>query len=620
VPEWLRPYVLVLAEFVVVVGVVAAILSVAGLKAAPFCSLLLVLFVIAAAWHGYGPGFLNCFLTLFVVPRLLLPHRPHAVDLIQLALLLLTLFLVSRLGVTTRRAAATRAKALDESETRYRLLFENSPQPMWVYDRETLRFLTVNDTAIQSYGYSREEFLGMTLRDIRPEEDIPKLLEATATPLTGFNREGQAWRHRKKDGQIISVEISEHTIVFDGSPACLVMAIDITERIRLEEQFRQSQRLETVGRLAGGVAHDFNNLLTIIVGYAEMLLTNPDAAPFAAEITEIQHAGERAADLTRQLLAFSRRQALRLSVMDVNAVVGDTEKMLRRLIGENIELVTNLSPNLGLIQADSGQIQQVIRNLVVNSRDAMPERGTVLIETRNVDLDEGYRAQHPGVEPGPHIFLAVSDTGTGMSPEVRAQIFEPFFTTKNPGKGTGLGLATVYGIVKQLGGWIWVYSEPGRGTSFKIYFPRSDEKPSKTKQVEATGLRGRETILVVEDEEEVLKLAMSGLRGYGYSVHGVGTGVEALNFCREFSGAIDLLLTDVVMTDMNGRQVAERIRELRPDTKVLFMSGYTANVIAHGGVLDADVECLLKPFTPESLARKIREVLGEKGEARSSNS
>jgi len=378
--------------------------------------------------------------------------------------------------------------------------------------------------------------------------------------------------------------------------------------------------MEAFGQLAGGVAHDFNNLLTIIVGYAEMLLTNPDAAPFAAEITEIQHAGERAADLTRQLLAFSRRQALRLSVMDVNAVVGDTEKMLRRLIGENIELVTNLSPNLGLIQADSGQIQQVIMNLVVNSRDAMPERGTVLIETRNVDLDEGYRAQHPGVEPGPHILLAVSDTGTGMSPEVRAQIFEPFFTTKNPGKGTGLGLATVYGIVKQLGGWIWVYSEPGRGTSFKIYFPRSDEKPSKTKQVEATGLRGRETILVVEDEEEVLKLAMSGLRGYGYSVHGVGTGVEALNFCREFSGAIDLLLTDVVMTDMNGRQVAERIRELRPDTKVLFMSGYTANVIAHGGVLDADVECLLKPFTPESLARKIREVLGEKGEARSSNS
>jgi hypothetical protein len=504
-------------------------------------------------------------------------------------------------------------EALEDSEHRYRLLFENNPQPMWVYDQQTLAFLTVNDTAIRSYGFTREEFLGMTLRDIRPEEDIPKLLDATTVPSTEFRREGP-WRHRKKDGQIITVEITQHAFLFGERSACLVMATDITDRLRLEEQFQQAQRLESVGRLAGGVAHDFNNLLTVINGYAEMLLNEaPATGQTVEELREIRTAGERAAGLTQQLLAFSRRQAVQLSVININTVVSDTEKLLQRLIGEDIEFIARLSPDLGLIQADPGQIQQIVMNLAINSRDAMPNGGTILIETSNVTLDESYRAQHEGVRPGPHVMLAVTDTGSGMSSEVRARIFEPFFTTKALGKGTGLGLATVYGMVKQCGGWIWVYSEADRGTTFKIYLPRTDKPLSLAKPALAVELHGDETILVVEDEAEVRKLALAGLASFGYSVHGASCGREALAFCREFGGTIDLVVTDVVMTDMNGREVARRIAEMRPSARILFMSGYTANVIAHHGVLDADVQCLQKPFTPESMARKVRDVLGPKG-------
>ncbi len=754
-PDWLRPYVVALTELLGITIVVAALLQIFGTKASPFCSLLLVLFVICAAWNGYGAGLLVSGLALFVVPRLLAPDRPQHIDPIQLALLVVILLLVSRLATTMRRTeallrenaadmekrAAERSvdlqraeegrarlaaivessddaiigktvegtitswnrgaellygytsqemvgqpistlapaesaaeiksilaqirngevvqhfetlrlhknrkplvvsltispirdsqgviqgastiardmtaqrkvqQALTESEQRYRLLFDSNPQPMWVYDQATLAFLAVNDTAVRSYGFTREEFLGMTLRDIRPEEDIPKLLEATAVPPTELNREGP-WRHRKKDGEVITVEIAEHPVAFGDRPGCLVMASDITERIRLEEQFRQAQRLESVGRLAGGVAHDFNNLLTVINGYAEMLLE--DAAVTGAstdELTEIRKAGERAAGLTQQLLAFSRRQTVQVSVININTVVMDTEKMLRRLIGEDVELITRLTADLGSILADPGQIQQIIMNLAVNSRDAMPEGGTLIIETSNVDLDESYRAQHPGVTPGPHIMLAITDTGVGMSPEISARIFEPFFTTKELGKGTGLGLATVYGMVKQGQGWIWVYSEPGRGTTFKIYLPRTDQEPSQARPVVKADLHGSETILVVEDEEEVRKLALAGLRGFGYSVYGAGSGREALAFCRDFSQTIHIVVTDVVMTDMNGREVATQISLVRPDASILFMSGYTANVIAHRGVLDAGVQYLQKPFTPESLARKVREVLSLK--------
>jgi two-component system cell cycle sensor histidine kinase/response regulator CckA len=503
-------------------------------------------------------------------------------------------------------------QALEDSEHRYRLLFENNPQPMWVYDRETLAFLTVNDTAVRSYGYRRDEFLGMTVNDLRPKGDVPSLPEAATAQKTELIQAGP-WRHRTKDGQIIHVEIAEHPIVFGERSACLAQATDVTERTRLEEQLRQAQRLESVGRLAGGVAHDFNNLLTVINGYAEMLLNDASVGESAREaLGQIRQAGERAAGLTGQLLAFSRRQVLQPVVLNINTVVNDTETLLRRLIGEDIVLVTSLSADLGLVRADAGQMQQIIMNLAVNSRDAMPNGGNLHIETSNVTLDEDYRSEHHGVRRGPHVMLAVSDTGLGMSPEIRARIFEPFFTTKEIGKGTGLGLATVYGMVKQGGGWIWVYSEPGRGTTFKIYLPRTDEPLSpKTLSIQADA-RGSETILVVEDEVEVRTLAVAGLESFGYLVYGASTGKEALDLCRELADKIDVVVTDVVMPDMNGREVARQIAEIHPGARILFTSGYTADVIAHRGELDADVDYLPKPFTPESLARKIREILSHK--------
>jgi two-component system cell cycle sensor histidine kinase/response regulator CckA len=502
-------------------------------------------------------------------------------------------------------------KALEDSEQRYRVLFESNPQPMWVYDQETLEFLTVNDTAVHNYGYTREEFLRMTLRDIRPEDDIPKLVEAMAIPTSGFKQAG-VWRHRKKNGQIITVEIAEHHIIFGGRMGCLVLAADITERIQLEEQFRQAQRMESVGRLAGGVAHDFNNLLTVINGYAEMLLSGQNAGEsITAAVTHIRDAGDRAAGLTRQLLAFSRRQVIQPAVININTVVHDTETLLRRLIGEDVELITRLAPDLGSVLADPGQIQQIVMNLAINSRDAMPDGGTLHIETTNVILDQSYEEEHPEVRPGPHVMLAVTDSGCGISPEIRERIFEPFFTTKDLGKGTGLGLATVYGMVKQGGGWIWVYSEPGRGTTFKIYLPRTDEPLSFITRVVSGDLRGSETILVVEDQIEVRTLAVAGLTAFGYEVHAAGTGKEALAFCHEFAGDLDLVITDVVMPDMNGREVAQQVALLRPKSRIVFMSGYTADVIAHRGVLDTGVEYLQKPFTPASLARKIREILAK---------
>jgi two-component system cell cycle sensor histidine kinase/response regulator CckA len=508
--------------------------------------------------------------------------------------------------------AQSRAQqALEESEQRYRVLFENNPQPMWVYDQETLEFLTVNDTAVHNYGYTREEFLRMTIKDIRPEEDIPKLVEAVATPPSGFKQAG-VWRHRKKNGQIITVDIAEHRLTFGERPGCLVLAADITERIQLEEQFRQAQRMESVGRLAGGVAHDFNNLLTIINGYAEMVLSGPDAdESIVTAVNHIRDAGDRAAGLTRQLLAFSRRQVIQPAVININTVVRDTETLLRRLIGEDIDLITQLAPDLGSVLADPGQIQQIVMNLAINSRDAMPDGGTLQIETTNVILDRSYEEEHPEVRPGPHVMLAVTDTGCGISPEVRARIFEPFFTTKEVGKGTGLGLATVYGMVKQGGGWIWVYSEPGRGTTFKIYLPRTDEPLSSIAQVVSGDLHGSETILVVEDQIEVRTLAVAGLTAFGYQVHAAGTGKEALAFCHEFAGDLDLVITDVVMPDMNGREVAQQVALLRPKSHIVFMSGYTADVIAHRVVLDTGVEYLQKPFTAKSLARKIREILAK---------
>lgn len=508
--------------------------------------------------------------------------------------------------VTERRSAQRRT---EQSERRYRLLFENNPQPMWVYDRESLAFVAVNHAAIEQYGYAREEFLGMTLKDIRPAEDIPALLEDVSRPNRELHRDGP-WRHRKRDGTIISVEITSHPIEFEGRKAALVLASDITERQRLEEQFQQAQRLESIGRLAGGVAHDFNNLLTVINGYAAVILSEvPEGSALARRVAEIGAAGKQAAALTEQLLAFSRRQIIQPRVLNMNEVVAGIYTMLARLLGEHIEIVIQLSPDLGNIKADAAQLQQVILNLAINARDAMPKGGTLMIETSNVQLDEEYRHTHREVSPGAYIMLAVSDTGTGMTPEVRARIFEPFFTTKPVGSGTGLGLATVHGMVRQSGGWIWVYSEPGEGTTFKIYFPRTDEVAVPPQPATQKNLRGTETILVVEDQKDVRALAVTVLEHYGYQVLSAAGAEQAIALADASRDPIHLLLTDVIMPGMDGRVLAKRLAARRT-IKVLFMSGYTENAIAHRGVLDAGVNYIQKPFTPESLAEKVRAVLG----------
>ena len=622
-----RPYVLALAALAAASLVAAFLLRVAGAKAAIAVSLLGDLVFLGAAWLGYGPGLLTCVLMTYAVPPLLMPGRPLQTDLGRFGLLVFLSLLISWVGASRRRSEASlrrstemlqarvaeRTDELESSGQRYRLLFESNPHPMWVYDQHTLAFLTVNDTAIRSYGYTREEFLSMTLKDIRPEEDVPKLMEVTATPAAGLNREGP-WRHRKKDGQIISVDITEQPLVFGERPACLVMATDITDRLRLEEQFRQAQRMESIGRLAGGVAHDFNNMLTVINGYSEMLLNDASTGNASREaLLEIREAGERAAELTRQLLAFSRQQVLQLSVINVNTVVQETETFLRRLIGEDVTLTTRLASDLCLIQGDARQLQQIIMNLAVNSRDAMPNGGTLLIETVNVTLDDEHQNEHHQVKAGEYVMIAVTDTGEGMSPEVQERIFEPFYTTKGLGKGTGLGLATVYGMVKHAGGWIWVCSELKQGTTFKIYFPRTEKGLTSPTPAVKAGLHGSETIVIVEDQAEVRSVAMSGLAHFGYAVHAFETGKEAVAFCREFPGQIHVVVTDVVMPDMNGREVARAIEQIRPESRIVFMSGYTANVIVHQGVLDAGVEYLQKPFTPDSLARKVREVIGRGG-------
>ncbi len=386
------------------------------------------------------------------------------------------------------------------------------------------------------------------------------------------------------------------------------------ERGHLEEQLQQAQKMEAIGRLAGGLAHDFNNLLTVIAGYSQLLLDRlPPGDPICAYVSQIKKAGEGAASLTRQLLAFSRKQVLAPQVLDLNRVVANTNRMLTRLIGEDIELVTICRPDLGRVKADPGQIEQVMMNLAVNARDAMPQGGRITIETANVDLEGNYSNQRLVVTPGAYAMLAVSDTGIGMSPEIQSRIFEPFFTTKEQGKGTGLGLATVYGIVKQSGGYIWVYSEPGKGTTFKIYLPRVQEVAPLAKKVEGNvrATAGSETILVVEDNEAVRRFVREILEAKGYTLLEAGGSEEALKLAESHPEPIHLFLTDVVMPRMNGPELAAHLAPLHPEVKVLYMSGYTDNAVVHHGILESGTHFLQKPFNPETLARSIREVLDE---------
>ena len=506
-------------------------------------------------------------------------------------------------------------KARVVAENKYRTLVEQVAaisyiaelglQSDWLYVSPQIEAIT---------GYSQEEWLANSRDWMRhiPKEDHVVIEGAEAASLRGERFQAE-YRIVRKDGSVIWV--SDTAVVVSGSDSHPVregIIVDITERKLLENQLQQSRRMEAVGRLAGGIAHDFNNLLTIIKGYAELALQRSGIQPdLRADVMQIENASERATTLIRQLLAFSRRQVLQPKVIDINAIVLGLDKLLARLMGEHIEMATNCGANVGNVKADPAQVEQVIMNLVVNARDAMPKGGRLTVETINVDLDSTYARDHVSVKPGPYVMLAVSDTGMGMSPETVAHIFEPFFTTKESGQGTGLGLSTVYGIVKQSGGYIWVYSEPGKGTTFKVYLPRVQEvaesKPEATK-IPAMR-RGSETVLLVEDENAVRELTSMILKANGYLVLPAQDAQEAERFSRDHSGEIHLLLTDLMMPGVSGRELARRITARHPRARVLYMSGYTDNVLAQGGVLEDGVSFLQKPFTPASLAQKVRDVL-----------
>jgi two-component system cell cycle sensor histidine kinase/response regulator CckA len=512
-----------------------------------------------------------------------------------------------------RSAQRLMAAALRASEERYRLLFDESPYLMWVVEAGTQRFLEVNRQAVSHYGYGREEFLAMTLPDVELPEEVLCTLEAVHAAHPGEPPIVRR-RHRTKTGELLEVEIASRPIELAGRRAVHAVIEDVSERHRREAQLRQAQRMEAVGQLAGGVAHDFNNLLTIILGYAGLVAARlGDRPELRRQVEEIARAGERSAALTRQLLAFSRQLPLQPRVVDLNAVVAGVETMLRRLIGEDVALVLRLEAAAGLVRVDPGLIEQVIVNLAVNARDAMPDGGELLIETADVERDALDAAAQGGLPAGPQVLLAVSDRGTGMDAAVRARIFEPFFTTKGPGKGTGLGLATCFGIVQQSGGLIEVQSELGRGSSFKIYLPRAAAGAAKAPEPASAAaterLEGAETVLVLEDEPALRQLVRTVLETGGYTVLIGETVAATLELASSHGGAIHLLLTDVVMPGLSGPDAAERVVGLRPETRVLYMTGYSRDLIGRREPLPPGVALLVKPFTETRLLRAVREVL-----------
>jgi two-component system cell cycle sensor histidine kinase/response regulator CckA len=515
-----------------------------------------------------------------------------------------TIFTASIRDITARLDSEA---ALRRSEERYRLLFERHPAPLWLFDPETLRFLAVNEAAIETYGYSRQEFLAMTIEDIRPPEDRGALRE-TIRGLGDERSESGLWRHQRKGGALLDVSIVSDAVEVDGRRVRLVLAQDVTERRRLEEQLSRAQKMEAIGSLAGGVAHDFNNLLTIIRACGAVLLKRLDDDALREPVRQIEDAATRAAGLTRQLLTVGRQQLLRPEVTNVNAIVDETLALLERVIGEDVEIVRDLEREPRPILVDPGQLSQVILNLCVNARDAMPDGGRLTIRTANVELDASYAATHVDVTAGPQVLLQVTDTGAGMDEATRARVFDPFFTTKET--GTGLGLATVYGIVAQTGGHIWVYSEPGLGTTFKLYFPlaaQAVEPPAAPSEV--TSLAGSETILLVEDAEPIRGLVAGELREHGYSVIEAGDGEEALQIALAHDGDIDLLVTDMVMPRMNGRELADRLTRDSPTLKVLFTSGYPEDRVVERAIAQGAIAFIEKPFLPDDVARKIRELL-----------
>ncbi len=519
-----------------------------------------------------------------------------------------------RITVAQREQALAELKAADvalrSSERRFRRLVEHAADAFFLHEASG-RIVDVNQRACDVLGYTRDELLAMSLGDIEVDFDPEawNALWGSLVPHVPMTLDGV---HRRRDGSSFPVEVRLGLFESGGRPLMLALARDVTERLALEEQLRQSQKMEAVGHLAGGIAHDFNNLLTVITGYSELLLeTLGPRDPASADVVEIKKAADRAGGLTRQLLAYSRKQVLQMEVLDLNSVVTGLEPFLARLIGEHIMVLTRLQSGLGPVEADRIQLEQVLLNLAVNARDAMPDGGALTIETADVELDEAYARIHADATPGAHVRLSVRDTGVGMTDEVRERLFLPFFTTKEKGKGTGLGLATVYGVVRQIGGHIAVRSAPGHGSTFSIYLPKAASLPvALARQVPDGGTNiGSETVLIVEDEPAVRALLRGILERHGYRVLEAGHGEAAIALADRHEGPIDLLVTDVIMPGMNGRALAEVLTRSRPGLPVLFISGYTDDVIGPHGILDPGITLLEKPFTAEALTRRVREVL-----------
>ncbi len=511
-------------------------------------------------------------------------------------------------------------ESLRESEEKYRTLIERANDGIVIIQDGIMKF--ANPRIAEMWGGTPEEIIGTPFTKYIHPDEVSKLEDRYRRRMAGEEVTPiYETILQRRDGSPFYAEINAGLISYEGRPADLVIVRDITERKRMEQemvslqaQLQQAQKMEAIGRLAGGIAHDFNNLLSVIKGTCQLsLLDLREGDPLYGDLKEIERASDRAADLTRQLLAFSRKQIMEMRVLDLNDVIKGFEKMLKRIIGEDIELVTYLSEGLGRVKVDQAQMEQAIINIVVNARDAMPKGGRLTIETANVELDEEYARRHIGVKPGSYVMVAISDTGVGMTPEVKDRIFEPFFTTKEMGMGTGLGLSTVYGIVKQSGGNIWVYSEPGRGATFKIYLPRVDEPVAELREevIQETP-QGSETVLEVEDEETVRKLAVRLLKKQGYRVLEAPDGGQAFILCERYTEPIHLILSDVVMPGISGRELVERLQRIHPEAKAIYMSGYTDNVILHHGILEEGLNFIQKPFTLESLARKVREVLDKK--------
>jgi len=582
--------------------------------------LVFTLGIAVAAWFGgLGPGLLATIVSgfagwyFFTDPRysLLIAQPADGLNLLLLGVCGVVISLLcEQLRGATRHATENfnsqkqTEVALRESEQRFRTLFEHAADGTFIATRDG-KYVEVNARGLEMSGYTREELLGLRILDFVAPTDRERVAAETENVLSGRRSFGE-WHFLRKDGSTFEGEVSARLLP-DGR--LLATVRDLTERRRLEAQFLQAQKLEGIGRLAGGVAHDFNNLLTIIGGHAQMALDEaPASHPLAESLDEILSAARRASGLTRQLLAFSRRQIIEAKDLDINEVVRDFEKMLRRLIGEDVELVLSLGSELGLFHADRSQIEQVLLNLAVNARDAMPLGGKLVIETSLFNADSEFSEAHLAVVPGPYVMLSVRDNGVGMSKEVQGHLFEPFFTTKEPGKGTGLGLSTVYGIIKQSGGSILVYSEPGLGTVFRMLFPvATGSALAEPVPVPVTDQSGTETILLVEDEPSVRKYVSQVLRRRGYVVLEAANGKEGLELAARTDGPIDLLLTDLVMPEMGGAELAARFRgDSARNTPVLCVSGYTDLLWRPE---DPNVSFLQKPFSISDLLTRIRELL-----------